>query len=312
MEKNQDLVTDTEWFITSTGDNKIRSDLPCFAVGMCTACDHSLSGNISKSTEYVNDIVSHLRKTKVETTPFQDYMTTVQKEINPSMRSILVDWLVEVADEYNLTSETLFLTLNYLDRYLGIKSVKRNQLQLVGITCMLVASKYEEIYAPQVDDFCYITDNTYTRDDLLLMERHILDALHFELTQPTARQFLKFLTSRCGADSDLELLAAYFIELTLLEYSFLSYCPSVVASSALVLAHFTLERALSVSGFHKCSYYSPLEIRSCVHKLNEHHQKIQNELKLAIVEKYSKLKYGNVACFSPISVSLLEGKWVFF
>ena len=79
----------------------------------------------------MNDIVSHLRKTKVETTPFQDYMTTVQKEINPSMRSILVDWLVEVADEYNLTSETLFLTLNYLDRYLGIKSVKRNQLQLV-------------------------------------------------------------------------------------------------------------------------------------------------------------------------------------
>ena len=66
------------------------------------------------------------------------------------MRSILVDWLVEVADEYSLTSETLFLTLNYLDRYLGLKLVKRNRLQLVGITCMLVASKYEDIYAPPV------------------------------------------------------------------------------------------------------------------------------------------------------------------
>ena len=80
---------------------------------------------MSKSTEYANDIISYLRTTKVETTRFRDYMTTIQKEINPSMRSILVDWLVEVADEYSLTSETLFLTLNYLDRYLGLKLVKR-------------------------------------------------------------------------------------------------------------------------------------------------------------------------------------------
>ena len=304
------MDTDTEWFFTNTRDNIIRSNLPCFALAACTGYGRLLPENMFKSTEYANDIISYLRTTKVETTRFRDYMTTTQKEINPSMRSILVDWLVEVADEYSLTSETLFLTLNYLDRYLGLKLVKRNRLQLVGITCMLVASKYEEIYAPQVDDFCYITDNTYTRDDILLMERDILDALRFELTQPTARQFLKYLTSLCGADSDLESLATYFIELTLLDYSFLSYCPSMVASSALVLAHFTSERVLSVVGFQKCSYYSPLEIKSCVKELNKHHQRIQNGPKLAVVEKYSKSKYENVASFSPISGSLQE-KWDF-
>ena len=306
LKQKQNLDADTEWFITVKEDKIIRSDTPTFALATSTGHDHLHHENILKSTEYVNDIISYLRTTKVETTPFRDYMTSVQKEINPNMRSILVDWLVEVADEYSLTSETLFLTLNYLDRYLSLKSVKRNKLQLVGITCMLVASKYEEIYAPQVDDFCYITDNTYARDDILLMERHILDALRFELTQPTARQFLKYLTSVCGADSDLESLATYFIELALLDYGFLSYCPSVVASSALVLAHFTSERVLSVVAFQKCSYYSPLEIRSCIHDLNEHHQRIQTGPKLAVVEKYSKPKYKNVASLSPIYDSLQE------
>jgi protoheme ferro-lyase len=78
----------------------------------------------------------------------------------------------------------------------------------------------------------------------------------------------------------------------------------------LVLAHFTSERVLSVVGFQKCSYYSPLEIKSCVKELNKHHQRIQNGPKLAVVEKYSKSKYENVASFSPISGSLQE-KWDF-
>jgi len=59
---------------------------------------------------------------------------------------------------------------------------------------MLIASKYEEIYAPQVDEFCYITDNTYRREDVLAMERTVLDALNFELTQPTTKTFLRRYT----------------------------------------------------------------------------------------------------------------------
>lgn len=66
------------------------------------------------------------------------------------MRGILVDWLVEVAQEYKLVSETLYLTVDYLDRYLSVVPLQRSQLQLLGVACMLLASKFEEIYAPSV------------------------------------------------------------------------------------------------------------------------------------------------------------------
>ena len=89
-----------------------------------------------------------------------------QRDINHSMRSILVDWLVEVSQEYRLDSQTLFMAVSYIDRFLSEMSVQRGKLQLVGVTAMLLASKYEEIYPPAVDEFVYITDNTYSRDQV--------------------------------------------------------------------------------------------------------------------------------------------------
>lgn len=89
-----------------------------------------------------------------------------QTDINPSMRAILIDWLVEVAEEYKLASETLYLSTNFIDRYLSRKKVVRGNLQLLGIVCMLIASKFEEVYAPAIDEFVYISDNTYTKEEV--------------------------------------------------------------------------------------------------------------------------------------------------
>ena len=86
-----------------------------------------------------------------------------QRDINHSMRSILVDWLVEVSQEYRLDSQTLFMAVSYIDRFLSEMSVQRGKLQLVGVTAMLLASKYEEVYPPAVDEFVYITANTCSR-----------------------------------------------------------------------------------------------------------------------------------------------------
>lgn len=97
--------------------------------------------------------------------PMPSYMER-QRDINHNMRSILVDWLVEVAEEYRLKPETLFLSVNYIDRFLSSMAVQRTKLQLVGVTCMLLASKYEEIQPPTVDNFVYITDETYRRDQV--------------------------------------------------------------------------------------------------------------------------------------------------
>lgn len=94
--------------------------------------------------------------------PDPRYMENRQQDMTPHMRAILVDWLVEVAMEYRLCSDTLHLTVALLDRFLSAVPVSRDQLQLAGIACMWAAAKYEEIYAPSAREFCFITDNTYT------------------------------------------------------------------------------------------------------------------------------------------------------
>jgi hypothetical protein len=86
------------------------------------------------------------------------------------MRAILIDWLIEVHLKFKLLPETLFLTINLIDRYLEKQVIPRTKLQLVGVTSMLISSKYEEIYAPEVRDFVYITDKAYSKEEILAME----------------------------------------------------------------------------------------------------------------------------------------------
>ncbi|CAN0892275.1 CYCA1-1 [Linum grandiflorum] len=191
------------------------------------------------------DIYKHLRASETKKRPASDFMERTQKDINASMRAILIDWLVEVAEEYRLVPDTLYLTVNYIDRYLSGNVIDRQKLQLLGVACMMIAAKYEEICAPQVEEFCYITDNTYFKDELLEMESAVLDYLKFEMTAPTAKCFLRrFIRAAQGLDEvpsmQLECLANYISELSLLEYNMLRYAPSIVAASSIFLAKFIL------------------------------------------------------------------------
>jgi cyclin B len=106
-------------------------------------------------------------------------------DLNEKMRAILIDWLVEVHLKFKLLPETLFISVNLIDRYLELEQVTRSKLQLVGVTCMLIASKYEEIYAPEVRDFVYITDKAYSKEEILKMETVILTKLKFNVNYPS-------------------------------------------------------------------------------------------------------------------------------
>ena len=83
------------------------------------------------------------------------------------MRAILVDWLIEVHSKFKLQRETLFITISIIDRYLAIQLCSKTQLQLVGVSALLIACKYEEIYPPELKDFVFITDHAYTKEDVL-------------------------------------------------------------------------------------------------------------------------------------------------
>lgn len=158
------------------------------------------------------------------------------------MRAILIDWLIEVHLKFKLLPETLFLTVNMIDRFLEKQVIPRTKLQLVGVTAMLIASKYEEIYAPEVKDFVYITDKAYTKEEILKMEYLMLTTLNFNITTPSSYRFLERFSKIINADDPLFNLARYLIELPLIEYRMLKYTPSNLAASAIFLAQKIMQR----------------------------------------------------------------------
>ena len=117
------------------------------------------------ATEYVQDMYTLFRERESITSVRPVFMEG-QPHINERMRSILVDWLVEVHLKFKLVPETLYLTVNLIDRYLEREEVSRPKLQLVGVTSLLISSKYEEIYPPELRDLVYICDRAYTRNDV--------------------------------------------------------------------------------------------------------------------------------------------------
>ena len=159
-----------------------------------------------------------------------------QSDINEKMRAILVDWLVDVHLKFKLVNETLFLCINLIDRYLERAEVTRQKLQLVGITAMFIASKYEEIYPPDLRDFVYVTDKAYTKQQILQMEGKILATLNFHVTVSSSYLFTQRYAKLMNMPLKAYMMARYLLELALVEYSFLKYTPSNIAAAAVYLA----------------------------------------------------------------------------
>lgn len=192
--------------------------------------------------EYVSEVCDHMLKTETLHLPTLGYMK-LQTDINDRMRGILVDWLVEVHLKFKLVPETLYLTVNLIDRYLELDTVKRDKLQLVGVTAMLIACKYEEIYPPEVKDFVYITDNAYTKEEIMDMEYRMLKKFEFNVTVISSYRFIERFTKLSQDSEAIFFMAQYMLELALVEYKMIKYKPSVLASGALYLAHKIMGKA---------------------------------------------------------------------
>ncbi|KAK7293600.1 hypothetical protein RJT34_16470 [Clitoria ternatea] len=263
-------------------------------------------------SSYAPDIYNNISVQEYERRPLTDYMDKLQQDITPSMRGILVDWLVEVSEEYKLVTDTLYLTVNLIDRFLSSSLIQKHRLQLLGVTCMLIASKYEEICAPRVEDFCLITDNTYTKAEVLKMESEVLNLLHFQLSVPTIKSFLRRFIQAAQSSYkvpyiELEFLANYLAELTLVEYSFLQFLPSVIAASAVLLARWTLnqsEHPWNLTMEHY-SNYKASELKPVVLALADLQLNTKGCCLNAIREKYRQQKFKSVANLSPKPVQSL-------
>ena len=245
-------------------------------------------------TEYVDEIYSNLRMKETELAPPVNYMTQ-QDDINEKMRAILIDWLVEVHLKFKLRHETLFLTVNILDRFLAVQKVNRQRLQLVGVVSLMIAAKYEEIYPPEVRDYVYICDNAYSREQIIQMEQTILAKLNFRLTVPTPRSFLKRFCKAAQGDSRLLLLISYLLELSLVDYSFLKYTPSLLCAAATSLSLQLTNRPAWSPTLAKHTRYVEADLLKATEDLKALHAAASSGQHKAVHKKYSSSRFHSVA-----------------
>ena len=230
--------------------------------------------------------------------------------INAKMRAILIDWLVEVHLKFKLMPETLYLTVNLIDRFLEKEQVMRNKLQLVGVTAMFIACKYEEVFPPACSDFVYVSDKMYTRDEILRMEGQMLSALNFELTVPSplvfVRRFVKVAGVATTPRSATDQLAHYLVELTLQEEHMLRYLPSTICAAALSLALKTRDQPGWSPALEQHSTYAEADLQACVRALHELHRKAAANSLQAVHNKYAHEARHNVSGIAPVCPRQLE------
>ena len=191
---------------------------------------------------YKEDIYRWMRVTEVQGKfqPNINYMN-IQQELSASMRSILVDWLIDIHWRFRLTSETLFIAINLIDRFLMRIQVARSRFQLVGLTSLIIASKYQEIDIPSVQDLVHLTDNAYNVDDFVQMESLILQVLEFNFTFPTTLSFLEtFIQEIQTKDLPTQYFTTFLLEMSLIELNMQRFSPSVLALAALYVAMRTM------------------------------------------------------------------------
>jgi len=221
------------------------------------------SWDVSMVAEYGDEIFEYMRKLEVSDTHYcrhlansisqknlmpNPYYMDIQTEIRWSMRSVLMDWLVQVHHRFALLPETLFLTVNYIDRFLSVKIVSLNKLQLVGATAIFLAAKYEEINCPSVQEIVYMVDKGYTPEEVLKAERFMLSMLQFELGWPGPMSFLRRISKADDYDLETRTLAKYFLEVTIMDERFVGSPPSFIAAGAHCLARLMLKKGDWVSG----------------------------------------------------------------
>lgn len=195
----------------------------------------------SMCAEYVRDIFAYYQELEKQTQPNPEYMDH-QDDLEWKMRGILVDWLIEVHMRFRLLPETLFLAVNIIDRFLSQKVVPLDKLQLVGITAMFIASKYEEVLSPHVGHFTHVADDGFTVDEVLAAERYTLSTLNYDLSYPNPMNFLRRISKADNYDIQTRTLGKYFTELTLVDHRFLEYTQSHISAAAMYLARLILDR----------------------------------------------------------------------
>ncbi|XP_033207711.1 G2/mitotic-specific cyclin-B3 [Belonocnema kinseyi] len=244
-------------------------------------------------SHYAMDIFNYLKE-REEAFPIGDYM---EKQVCLSrwMRSLLVDWMVEVQESFELNHETLYLAVKLVDLYLTKVTVGKEALQLLGTASLFIASKFDERIPPMVEDFLYICDGAYQTRELLRMEMNILKIVDFDLGIPLSYRFLRRY-ARCAKVSMPTLtLARYILEYSLMDYATIGFSDSKMAAVSLFLALQMKDLGSWNPTLEYYTGYSIAELKDIVVIVNEGLHRKHKEALATIRNKYSHKIFFEVA-----------------
>lgn len=216
-------------------------------------------------SEYVNEIFPYLHELERKTLPDPNYLFE-QTQLKPKMRSILVDWLVEMHQKFRLLPETLFLAINIMDRFMSVEVVQIDKLQLLATGSLFIAAKYEEVFSPSVKNYAYFTDESYTEDQILQAEKYILTILNFDLNYPNPMNFLRRISKADDYDVQLRTLGKYLLEISIIDHRFIGMLPSLCSAAAMYIARLILGKDPVWNGnlIHYSGGYRVDDMRECV------------------------------------------------
>ena len=249
--------------------------------------------------EYFDEIYTNLlldqinSKIKID----KNYMNK-QMIINDKMRAILVDWLIEIHLKFNFKRKTLFQTIFIIDSFLSKINVQKEQFQLLGVACLLISCKENEIFYPKLQDFVNISNNAYTKVELLNMEKYVLKILNFEIFYPTSEEFYNIISKTFNFNKTQHHLGEYFLDSSLIDYNILKYNFSTIA----VACAYIVMKYYKMKGYKELYSYkiiigddSRKNMKDCAKDLCFLVKYLSKSSLRATIEKYSLEKYGNVA-----------------
>lgn len=250
---------------------------------------------------YVEDVYNYLKELEVKHRLPPDFMR-IQANITPRLRAYCIDWQVEMHRQlsailpHSLNVDTLFLAISILDRFLSKRAISVGKLNLLGLTSFYIAGKFEETYYPSINQLLLLVPEAGKKDDVIRMEKIVLDELHYSLGAPTSLHFLKRFTYAAHADSLIGMLSRFIAEYSFTNYTLTStYLPSQIAAAATAHALRIVARPPWSATLVRHTGYTYEELRPCLVEMKNVVKRAPLLKTQSIYRKYAQIKYLQAA-----------------
>ncbi|KAL5004719.1 hypothetical protein ScPMuIL_018175 [Solemya velum] len=210
---------------------------------------------------YAQDIYHYLQTVERHCVIPEDYLEG--SDVTSHARAVLVDWMIQVQMHLNVSQQSLHFTVKIIDRYLSLQKVSLSTLQLVGISALLIATKYIERFPPEIDNLCHLTDYTYGPKQVLSMEKIILKEMAFNVNLPDSICYMdRFIHVEKSNIREIELMARYILDLLLTEMHMVQTPASLLTAASIYVSRmlFGVDEAWSC-GLAYYTRYAEADIR---------------------------------------------------